>query len=54
MRVVGLVARFQSAPKESHVMAVKIILIYLKGIMNFGPWYPKWEKFTLTTYIDAD
>ena len=30
MQVVGLVARFQSAPKETHVIAVKTILTYLK------------------------
>jgi hypothetical protein len=54
MQVVGLVARFQSAPKESHVVAVKRILRYLKGTMDFGLWYPKGEDFTLTTYTDAD
>jgi hypothetical protein len=41
MQGVGLVAIFQSAPKESHVMTIKIILRYLKGTMDFGIWYPK-------------
>jgi hypothetical protein len=36
MKVVGLVARFQSTPKESHVIAVKRILRYLTGTMDFG------------------
>jgi hypothetical protein len=31
MQEVGQVARFQAAPKESHVLAVKRIFIYLKG-----------------------
>jgi hypothetical protein len=31
MQVVGQVARFQEAPKESHVLAVKRIFRYLKG-----------------------
>jgi hypothetical protein len=31
MQVVGHVARFQAAPKESHVLAVKRIFRYLKG-----------------------
>jgi hypothetical protein len=31
MQVVGHVVRFQAAPKETHVMAVKRIFIYLKG-----------------------
>jgi hypothetical protein len=31
MQVVGQVARFQAAQKESHVLAVKRIFKYLKG-----------------------
>jgi hypothetical protein len=31
MKEVGQVARFQAAPKESHVLAVKSIFIFLKG-----------------------
>jgi hypothetical protein len=31
MQTVGQVARFQEAPKESHVLAVKRIFRYLKG-----------------------
>jgi hypothetical protein len=31
MHVVGQVVRFQGAPKETHVVAVKRIFIYLKG-----------------------
>ena len=31
MQAVGQVARFQAAPKQSHIIAVKIILRYLKG-----------------------
>jgi hypothetical protein len=41
MKAIGLVAIFQSTPKESHVVAVKRILRYLKGTMDFGLWYPK-------------
>ena len=54
MQIFGLVARFQSTPKELYVMVVKRILRYLKGTIDFGLWYPKGENFTLTTYIDAD
>ena len=35
MMVLGLVARFQSSPKETHV-AVKKILRYLKGTVYYG------------------
>jgi hypothetical protein len=31
MQVVGQVARFEAAPKESHVLVVKRIFRYLKG-----------------------
>ncbi|KAL8105311.1 hypothetical protein AgCh_029194 [Apium graveolens] len=34
-------ARFQVAPKESHLSAVKRILRYLKGTTDVGFWYPK-------------
>ena len=53
MQVVGLVARFQSTPKETHVPAVKIILRYLKGTMGYGLWYPKCRDFTLKEFTDA-
>jgi hypothetical protein len=36
MKAVGQVAQFQAAPKESHVLAVKRIFIYLKGTEEFG------------------
>ena len=32
IQATGQVARFQAAPKKSHVLAVKRIFIYLKGI----------------------
>ena len=41
MLAVGQVARFQAAPKESHIIAVKRILRYLKGTTEYGLWYPK-------------
>ena len=54
MQVVGLVARFQSAPKETHVIAVKIILRYLKGTIEYGLWNPRGQDFTLKEFTDAD
>jgi hypothetical protein len=41
MQDVGLVARFQYAPKETHMKVVKRIFRYLKGTLDFGLWYPK-------------
>jgi hypothetical protein len=54
MQAVGQVARFQAAPKESHVLAVKRIFRYLKGTKEFGLWYPKGKDLSLIAYIDAD
>jgi hypothetical protein len=54
MQVVGLVGRFQYAPRETHLKTVKIIFRYLKGTLEFGLWYPKDKDFTLNAYTDAD
>ena len=54
MHVVGLVARFQASPEETHVQAVKIIFRYLKGTFDFGLWYPPNGELILEAYKDAD
>jgi hypothetical protein len=54
MQVVGMVGRFQSAPKQSHLAAVKRIFKYLKGTMTYGLWYPRNQNFQLIAYSDAD
>jgi hypothetical protein len=54
MQVVGLVGRFQSTPKETHLKEVKRIFIYLQATLDFGLWYPKTKEFTLNAYTDAD
>ena len=51
---VGVCARFQSCPKESHLKVVKRILRYLKGTMNLVLWYPTGDSFDLKGYADAD
>ncbi|KAH9672026.1 protein ALUMINUM SENSITIVE 3 [Citrus sinensis] len=51
---VCLCARFQSCPKESHMLAVKRIFRYLIGTINLGLWYPKGTHIDLTCYSDAD
>lgn len=51
---VGMCARFQSKPKESHLKAVKRILRYLKGTLNLVLWYPAGSSFDLIGYADAD
>ena len=54
MHVVGMVGRYQAAPKQSHLQAVKRIFRYLKETMNYGLWYPKNQGLQLTAYSDAD
>ncbi|KAH9685167.1 Integrase catalytic domain-containing protein [Citrus sinensis] len=48
------VARFQSCPKESHLLAVKRIFRYLSGTIDIGLWYPRGTHIDLTCYSDAD
>ena len=51
---VCLCARYQANPKESHLKAVKRILIYLKYTPTMGPWYPRGTSFELLGYSDSD
>jgi FtsZ-binding cell division protein ZapB len=54
MHAVGMVGRFQAAPKQSHLVAVKRIFKYLKGTLSYGLWYPRNQNFQLMAYSDAD
>jgi hypothetical protein len=47
-------ARFQSDPKECHVVAVKRILRYLVSTPCFGIWYAKGSTFDLLGYSNSD
>jgi hypothetical protein len=47
-------ARFQSDPKECHLVVVKRILRYLVYTRCFGIWYPKGSTFDLIGYLDFD
>ena len=50
---VCLCARFQSYPKQSHLIAVKRIIRYLKGTIGMGLLYPKIGQFSITSYSDV-
>ncbi|KAI3819153.1 hypothetical protein L1987_12978 [Smallanthus sonchifolius] len=54
MFAVCLCARFQAAPKVSHLQAVKRIFRYLKGASRIGLWYSKNDMFNLYAYTDSD
>ena len=47
-------ARFQSNPRESHLISIKKITRYLKGTQNIGLWYDRNSTLLLNTYTDSD
>nr|GEW02464.1 hypothetical protein [Tanacetum cinerariifolium]GEW05655.1 hypothetical protein [Tanacetum cinerariifolium] len=49
-----LYARFQEAPKTSHLEVVKRIFRYIKGTMHLGLWYPKETGIETVVYSDSD
>ncbi|GJU28663.1 retrovirus-related pol polyprotein from transposon TNT 1-94 [Tanacetum coccineum] len=51
---VCLYARFQEAPKTTHLEAVKRIFRYIKGITHLGLWYPKGTNIETIVYADSD
>src|SRR6266540_2568158 len=51
---VGMCARYQANPKESHEKAMKRILRYPRYTPCFGLWYPKGAHFELLGYSDSD
>lgn len=54
MQTVGVVARFQSAPRENHVQQVKRIFRYLKRTLDLGLWYPRGKYFSSTSYSNSN
>ena len=52
--VIGIVARFSETPKEKHIMELKRVLIYLKGIENYGLHYKRSDGFELNVFTDFD
>ncbi|KAI3802308.1 hypothetical protein L1987_30438 [Smallanthus sonchifolius] len=54
MFAVCICSRFQAKPKESHSIAVKRIVRYLKGKQRLGLWYPHGSNFDFNAYTDSD
>jgi hypothetical protein len=54
MLSVCMCARYQSDPKECHLVAVKRILRYLVATPCFGIWYPKGSTFDFIGYANSD
>ena len=51
---VGVCARYQANPKESHMTALKRIIKYVKTTIEFGVWYNKDTSDVLAGYSNAD
>ncbi|GJV28062.1 hypothetical protein Tco_1384510 [Tanacetum coccineum] len=51
---VCLCARFQEAPKTSHLKVVKRIFRYIKSTTHLGLWYPKGTGIETVVYADSD
>ncbi|KAG7559351.1 Zinc finger PMZ-type [Arabidopsis thaliana x Arabidopsis arenosa] len=51
---VGVCARYQAKPKQSHLEAVKRILKYVRGTVELGIWYSRNSNQNLVGYCDAD
>ncbi|RLN29846.1 putative mitochondrial protein [Panicum miliaceum] len=53
---VGYVSRFMEKPRQEHLAAVKYLLRYIAGTVDFGIVYPKITKGNnrLTGYSDSD
>ncbi|XP_019431787.1 PREDICTED: uncharacterized protein LOC109338890 [Lupinus angustifolius] len=54
---VGLISRFMENPKQSHLLAVKKVLRYLKGTIGYEILYPTnldSSRSTLTGFSDFD
>ena len=51
---VCMCARYQAMAMESHLIAVKRIIRYLKYTPYLGLWYPKGARFQLVGYSNSD
>ncbi|KAH9801648.1 hypothetical protein KPL71_001103 [Citrus sinensis] len=51
---VGVCARCQANPKESHLAAVKRIIRFVSGTINDGIWYTNDTNSSFARYSDAD
>ena len=51
---VRVCVRYQANPKESHMIALKRIIKYVKTTTDFGVWYSKDTNDVLAGYSDAD
>lgn len=51
---VGVCARYQANPKESHLTAIKRVIKYVSGTVGYGIWLSRDTNANLEGYSDAD
>jgi hypothetical protein len=51
---INLVSRYMAHPQEAHLKAVKCILRYIEGTLDFGLFYSQSPDITFCGYSDAD
>jgi len=51
---VGVCARFQANPKESHLIAIKHIIRYVNATVNYGLCFSRETNLVLSGYSDVD
>lgn len=51
---VGVCARYQASPSESHLATVKHIVKYVFATVDFGLWYTFETNVNLVGYSDAN
>jgi len=51
---VTLLSRFTHNPGKSHWTAIKHVLAYIKGTLNYRMTYKANAKFNLTRYVNSD
>ena len=54
MFIVSLISRYMERPTDSHFLAAKRTLRYIKGTTGFGIFYKKGGSEELVGYSDSD
>jgi hypothetical protein len=54
MFIVSLISRYMESPAESHLLAAKRVLKYIKGMTNFRIFYKKGGNAEFFGYMDND
>ncbi|XP_059634494.1 uncharacterized mitochondrial protein AtMg00810-like [Cornus florida] len=51
---VGVCARYQADPREQHILAVKLIIRFVNGTLNYGLRYSSKSNSEIAGYTDVD